>query len=352
MSQLLSFGSVISYIGYLCVAILILLLMVTIHEFGHYCAGKMLKFKIDEFSVGFGKALFQKKNKKTGEVFSLRLFPLGGYCAFAGENEDGSSEGSFNSQKPWKRLIVFFAGAFFNFLSAIIFSFILLVSFGYEHVQITGFADFSPNVGKFEVGDVVYKVGDKDIDFVYDRTFTALISEYKLGDSIQVTVKRNGKMVTIDDVQLANVGTAEEPVLKLGVNLKTYRYSFLESLALCVPFTLRWCWKIMIILWMLITGKLGLSNVGGPITTVTTIATYSRLNPANLLLLLPVIATNLAVFNLLPFPALDGSHMVFTTIEWIRGKPINRKVENTINNVGLIILLGFVVLVDILHFLV
>ena len=108
----------------------------------------------------------------------------------------------------------------------------------------------------------------------------------------------------------------------------------------------------MIILWMLITGKLGLSNVGGPITTVTTIATYSRLNPANLLLLLPVIATNLAVFNLLPFPALDGSHMVFTTIEWIRGKPINRKVENTINNVGLIILLGFVVLVDILHFLV
>lgn len=103
---------------------------------------------------------------------------------------------------------------------------------------------------------------------------------------------------------------------------------------------------------MLISGQLGLSGVGGPVTTVTTIATFSQINPANLLLLLPVIACNLAVFNLVPFPALDGAHMVFTTIEWIRGKPVNRKVENAINNIGLIVLLGFVVLVDILHFIV
>ena len=74
------------YIFYLLLALLILLVMVTIHEFGHYVAGKMLKFKINEFSIGFGKSLFSHKSKKTGEVFSIRLIPLGGYCAFEGED--------------------------------------------------------------------------------------------------------------------------------------------------------------------------------------------------------------------------------------------------------------------------
>ena len=102
--------------------------MVLIHELGHYVAGKILKFKINEFSIGFGKAIFSK-TKKSGEKFSLRIFPLGGYCAFEGENEDGTDNPqAFNNQKPWKRLIVLFMGAFFNFLSAIIFSFILPVN--------------------------------------------------------------------------------------------------------------------------------------------------------------------------------------------------------------------------------
>ena len=350
MSSLLSVGSVLEYIGYIVIAIIVLLLMVTIHEFGHYIAGKILGFKIDEFSVGFGKALFQRQNKKTNEVFSIRLFPLGGYCAFHGENEDGSTKGTFNAEKPWKRLIVFFAGPFFNFLSAVIFSFILLVSFGYEHVQIIGFADYSPNATQLQVGDVIYAVGDKDIDFVKDQSFSKLISQYEASETFSITVKRDGKMITIDDISLVNIGSDEEPELKAGLELQTYKYSFSEAQALCLPFTFRWCWKIILILFALITGKLGISNIGGPITTVTTIASVSKLNPANLLLLLPVIAANLAVFNLIPFPALDGSHMVFTTIEWIRKKPINRKVENAINNAGLLILLGFIVLVDILHF--
>lgn len=71
---------------YIIIALLILLLMILIHEFGHYIVGKILKFKINEFSVGFGPKIFSKTNKKTGEVFSLRLLPLGGFCAFDGED--------------------------------------------------------------------------------------------------------------------------------------------------------------------------------------------------------------------------------------------------------------------------
>ena len=91
--------------------------MITIHEFGHYLAGKLLKFKINEFSIGFGKALYTKK-KENGEIFSIRAIPLGGYCAFDGEDTPDESADSFNAQAPWKRLIVLFCGAFFNFLVA------------------------------------------------------------------------------------------------------------------------------------------------------------------------------------------------------------------------------------------
>ena len=131
-------AEVFKYIGYVIVALLALMVMIVVHELGHYTAGKLLGFKIDEFSIGFGPAIFKRKNKKTGEVFSLRPFPIGGFCAFHGEDADGAlldadgnpvkdSKGNvvkdpdaFNNQKPWKRLIVLFSGAFMNFLSAIV----------------------------------------------------------------------------------------------------------------------------------------------------------------------------------------------------------------------------------------
>ena len=98
---------------YILLAIVILLFMVLIHEFGHYCIGRMLNFKITEFSVGFGKALFSRKNKR-GELISLRIFPLGGYCAFEGEDDSSDGKDSFNAQPPWKRILVFIAGVVFN----------------------------------------------------------------------------------------------------------------------------------------------------------------------------------------------------------------------------------------------
>ena len=116
---------ILQTIGGILVALLALMVMVVIHEAGHYTVGKLLKFKINEFAVGFGKAIF-KKTKKNGEVFSLRLIPLGGYCAFEGEDEDSNNPEAFNNQKPWKRILVFLAGVTFNFATAIFTSFILL----------------------------------------------------------------------------------------------------------------------------------------------------------------------------------------------------------------------------------
>ena len=128
-SLLLSISSVLNYILYIIIALLILMFLVMVHELGHYTAGKILGFKIDEFSIGFGPKLFQKK-KKNGELFTIRAVPLGGYCAFDGEDTDSASSTAFNNQKPWKRLIVLVSGVLFNFLIAVVFAFILLTCVG------------------------------------------------------------------------------------------------------------------------------------------------------------------------------------------------------------------------------
>ena len=117
--NLLAAADVLRTVGSVLLAILILLAMITVHECGHYLAGRLLRFRIQEFSVGFGPALF-KRTKKDGEVFALRLIPLGGYCAFAGEEEEEEEEGkealpgAFYRQKPWRRVLVLLAGAAMN----------------------------------------------------------------------------------------------------------------------------------------------------------------------------------------------------------------------------------------------
>jgi len=385
ISSLLSFSSILKYGGYILIAILILLFMVLIHELGHYIAGKILKFKINEFSVGFGPKIFQRKNK-SGELISLRAIPLGGYCAFEGETEENKNNPqAFANQKPWKRLIVLFSGAFFNFLSAIIFSFILLLCNGYDLLQVKKINSTSINYAYLQTGDTLYGIDGKEINFVKDLSLSTLISIYAennyrnydgdisiesnsyieknktyylVEEPITFNIRRNGKETSVDgfinviyDAQGKYSGWTMYSDNSQNTNefsVDAYKYGFWEALGEATPFTFKWAWKVLVVFGQLITGQLSITSLGGPVTTVTMIANFTQ--DSMLLLLLPIIAVNLAVFNLLPIPALDGFQMVFVTIEWIRKKPIKQEIINTINNIGLIALFGFVILVDILQF--
>ncbi len=415
--------------------------MILIYEFGRYTAGKLLKFKINEFSIGFGKAIF-KKTKKNGEVFALRIFPLGGYCAFEGEDEDKPDNvGAFNNKKPWKRIIVVFMGAFFNFLSAIVFSAILLMTYGYtDKVQVVNIVTpasiVQENSDWLKQGDIIHAVNGKETNFINDEYFITMVQNFKAEEDFVVSVYRNGKNVDVtihkswfeldskdDDVygriytinneeffikQETSTGfyklhntkyptgktttidtetglvtltftengvEAKEtfkllfkdaegnmyetnesgdltPVLtnaKIGVATKNYVYGFFEGLGKTFEFSFGWAWKILKALFQLVTGQTALADMGGTITTVKFMASASQTNIANLLLLIPVISINLAVFNLLPIPALDGARMVFVLIEWIRKKPVNRKLEGKIHFIGLVILFGFVIVMDLLQ---
>lgn len=390
------------YVLYIVLAIVFLLFMVLVHEFGHYIVGRMLNFKITEFSVGFGKALFSRKNKR-GELISLRLFPLGGYCAFAGEEEtDSNNKEAFTNQKPWKRILVFLAGVTFNFATAVFFSFILLCTIGYDIPQVKSLSqldktvvknmvegttpysplDNLPEEEKLMTGDVVISVAGEKIDFAYGVTFgEALekqqqilrnhIKEEKPFEDLplfECLVKRNGEYKTVKAgfyrVTVNSFDKNGDPVIDESTGLQKTEYDYFwnvdskayvhtvgEAFERAVPVAFGFAWVVLESFWLLITFQLPISSIGGPITTITTIASVTQQSGANLLVLIPLLSANLAVFNALPIPALDGSHVIFTAIEAIRKKPIKRSTENLIHTIGLIILFGAVILIDILHFL-
>ncbi|MBE7082091.1 MAG: hypothetical protein E7378_00205 [Clostridiales bacterium] len=420
-------GTVFSTILYVIIAIIVLLTMVLIHELGHYIVGRKLGFTILEFSIGFGKVLWQKTNKR-GEKISIRLFPLGGFCSFLGEgddeeeqsktdaenkdvvdikaesNEDNKSDTvekndaqptpetkkvlnenaivgggdsnlenipaddprRFNNQKPWKRILVFFAGVTFNFLSAFIFSLIFLLVGNYDVLIISPTAElvgetpvsFSYVMQEDELlygttygyslkeNTMVYAIDGTEINYARGRDFTSLIGEK---ESIKLTIAIDSNKV---EVEFGRNFTDKDGNAKFGISEADYiqvNYSFGDALRDFIPFTFELAGLILKAFWSIITGAVAFNQLGGPISTITQMTEVASYGVASFLYLLPLLAANLAIFNILPIPGLDGAHVIFTTIEAIRKKPIKRKVENMIHAIGIMILFAFVILVDVIH---
>lgn len=423
-------GEVFAYIGYVLLALLALMAMIVVHELGHYTAGKLLGFKIDEFAIGFGPKIFKRKNKKTGELFSIRPFPIGGFCAFHGEDADGAlldengnqvkdangniikDPDAFNNQKPWKRLIVLFSGAFMNFLSAILIITIYFSAYGQPLPYVVGTYDVPSYQNVFEQGDVLLSVNGKQINLMAQEDLDNVFK--KVGDNAEFRVLRNGKRIKITASKffydpfedgdyiyavdgkkldtpvayadyLATVKSndafivtvvrydekgeiCEQSTMKVqkGANPEdangfySYGFGITRTIARAkLPFFLAFgrAWsfcffivfKILASFGALITGKMGIEGAGGTITTIITMAKVSALGFDSFMYVVAIISANLAVMNLLPFPALDGSRMLFTLIEMIFKKPVPRKVEAVIHTVGLVLLLVLAVFLDVFH---
>lgn len=341
-----------TYVGYVLAAILLLLIMITVHEFGHYTAGKLLGFGIEEFAIGFGPKLFRRQ-KKNGEYFSVRLFPLGGFCAFKGEDEDDPDPSAFNNQKPWKRIIVLAAGAFMNMLTALVIIFILFAAYGQMTLLVGD--EGTGEAYSFQQYDVIIKAEDRNVYMTTD--LMEVISGKKEGDIVRFLVRRGGEDVEIEvklrqDAVFESVEDASKALEYLGVNqiYATYvRFGFFESVGRAFSYAGRIGGSIFTVLGQLLTGRLSVSALGGPITTVTTtVGAIANGGFAYWLEMAAFIGINLGVFNLLPIPALDGSRIVFAVIEWIRKKPLNRNVEAIIHVAGFVLLFGFAILVDVL----
>lgn len=373
--NLLSVQSVLSAIGSVALAILILLAMITVHEFGHYIAGKILKFKINEFAIGFGPKLFKRKSKKTGELFSVRLLPLGGFCAFEGEDGVNGEESAnaFTKKAPWKRIIVLVAGPLMNYLLALLLIIVSMFAFGQPVYKVGSVAQVEPpeqaiySEYSLEEGDLLLKVNGKRIYLITDMM--SALKDKVTGDKISVTVSRGGEERVQEVILRAgcNFESSEEVskvwhALGLGtvvkddgvkywdVSAESYRFGFFETLGNSFIYSFKIAGTIFKVLGELLTGHIGLSSMGGPVTTIKLTSQLAVQSAQSFFEIAAYIGVNLAVFNLLPIPALDGSKVIFCLIEWIFRKPVPRKIEAVIHSVGFVLILAFAVIVDILQF--
>ena len=357
-----SFANIMSTIGYILIAICCLMFIIVVNEFGHYMAGKILKFKILEFSIGFGPAIFKRKNKKNDEIFAIRCIPLGGYCQFEDEDEESKSSTAFNNQEPWKRLIVLFSGAFFNFISALIIITIIFTFYGQLLPTVNEVYEESAISDTLQKGDVILKVNDKQVNILMLDDLTSAFS--RIDDEGTFTILRDGDLMKINAKKSyiyernvdGNIVYDEfnEPKENYAFGFTTLispiKMNFFLAFARSFSYGFYVVYKIFVLFGMLFTGKLKFSeSAGGPITIISAISDASRAGFGPLAYVIGLLSANIAIMNLLPFPALDGSKMVFTTIEWIRGKPINRKIESVIHFSGLIILFAFAIFADMLH---
>ena len=345
-------------------ALAILLLMVLIHELGHYTFGKIFKFKINEFSIGFGKSIYSR-TKKDGEKFSIRVFPLGGYCAFEGEDEAGNeSPQAFNNQKAWKRFLVLFGGVLFNFISAVFFCIFLLSIVGTGVPKVMGMT--GANAEFIQVGDELVEINGEKPSFV-NGGMQFILNEWDEKKPITLVIKREGveELITQEIYLQPFEDSLGDTYYAIGITKYDYqKYSVGKAILYAVPYTFEMSYDCLEILFNLITGKLSLRYIGGPISTINAMSKSLEMGIAqslaitllntlkNMLLLFPLLAVNLAVLNALPIPALDGARMVFVLIECIRKKPINRELEAKIHFWGLVALFGFVVIIEFLQFTV
>lgn len=355
-------GEVFKWIGYIVIAMICFMFMIVVHELGHYTAGKLLGFRINEFAIGFGPAIFKKTtNAETGEVFSLRCIPAGGFCAFEGEDEEASSPQSFNAQPVWKRIIVLASGVLFNFISALIILNVFFMAYGEAAPVIVDTYQFvdETNEQLFEEGDMIVKVNGK---YAY-----SLLESGKLGELIsendenEFTVIRDGKEITFtaykSDYEYSSVGEdgETETEVKNGLGISygfgQYKLGYFQAVARSFNF----CGDVVELIFksigQLFTGAAKVKDtMGGTITAVSSLVQLSQTGFAAVAYGVAVLSVSIAFMNILPLPALDGSRIVFAIIEWIRKKPLNRKVEGIIHAVGLVLLIGLAVTFDLLHF--
>lgn len=330
-------------------AILFFGIIIISHELGHFAFARIFKVKVNEFSIGMGPAIFKKRRGDTD--YSLRLLPIGGYCAMEGEEEDSSDEGAFNNKPCWQRAIIIIAGATVNLICGII---IMAIILGTSDLigtpQIVKFADNAASEHSgLRVGDRIVAIGSDRIHTEYDLSFYMMRDKDAVMDFL---VERNGeeewvKSVKFDTVEKDGQTTVVYDFAIVGVEPTVghvAKYALLDSFSIA-----RIVWTS---LFDIATLNFDMNDLSGPIGTVdiiadTTSEAVSTMDFSRLLTIMALIAINIGVFNLIPFPALDGGRFLLILFEGATGKKIPTNVEAAINNVGFMLLMALMVVVTV-----
>lgn len=324
-------------------AVVLFLLLIVFHEFGHFIVAKKSGIKVNEFAVGMGPLIYSKKKGET--KYSFRLVPIGGYCAMEGEDDESNDPRSFDNAPAFKRFLTILAGPVANLIIAVLVFTIVGGISGVVTTKVSDFIEDSPaKIAGIEKGDEISKLNGKEIsDFTeISKVVNDFYKDKDFEKEINVEVKRDGK-----DLDFNFKPKVEAENVYIGIIPARRTPGFFEAIAFGFKETGRNIKMIFTILGRLFTGKLALGALSGPVGVLKELGNQAQSGLANLLYFLAYISVNLAVLNLLPIPALDGSKLLTSAIEMITGKKINKKLEEKITMVGFFILLGLILVVSI-----
>ena len=341
---------------YILAAILVFGVLIAVHELGHFMAAKACGVRVNEFSIGMGPTLWKKQKGET--QYSLRLFPVGGFCAMEGEEEDSDDPTALNNQGFWAKLLIFAAGAAMNFIAGLLIILVLYADAQAFYVPVVaGFADGCPleSADGLQEGDRLLRI---DGEKVYVYSDISLLMGLNKTGAFDLQIERNGEVITLRDFTMERREYTDQ-------NGKAYTgyglYFGAEEATLGRKLSYSWnnamdfARLVRLSLQMLVTGQAGVKDLSGPVGIVSTMtqvgeqAATTRAAVENIAYLAALIAVNLAVMNLLPLPALDGGKIFFLVINAVSmllfKKQIPAKYENYIHFAGLILLLALMAII-------
>lgn len=339
---------------YIIIAIIIFGILIAIHEFGHFTAAKLCGVKVEEFAIGMGPALFKKQKGET--VYALRILPIGGFCAMAGEDEESDDPRAFTNQGFWKKFVILCAGSFMNLVLGIV---LILIMYAGAQAFVTPtidhFMDGCPYEGAeaMQPGDTFYSIDGQRIYLVSD------VSSFLIrGDGVyDIVMLRDGEKVELKDFALTTKTYAEyaDEGPKYGFVFGYTEATFGAKLEYTWNTTLEFSRLVWLGLGDLINGRVGIKDMSGPVGIVDMMnevgqqAESAKAAADNLLYISAFIAINLAIMNMLPIPALDGGRVflmiVTVIIEAVSRKKLDPKYEGYIHLGGMVLLLGLMALV-------
>lgn len=329
-----SFGSVLLTV---LASVLVFGTVIFIHELGHFLTAKFSGIRVNEFALGMGPTLFHITRGDT--TYALRLFPVGGFVSMEGEDEESDDPASFIKAPVSRRILVTVAGAVMNLLLG----FLVLVGIVSSQNLIS-----TRTVLEFYEGASTQQTGLCEGDTIVAvngrRCFTANDIIYEFARTQQgtadLTVLRNGTRVQLNGVKFDTYDQNGLPQLIIDFKVLGERKTVIGVLKEAWLWTLSLGRLVVLSLTDLLTGRIAVNNLSGPVGIVSAISEATSAGLLPLFMLLALITINLGIFNLLPVPALDGGRLVFLILEAIRRKPVNQKYEMLVHAAGFVLLIG------------
>lgn len=330
------------------IAILIFSIIIIFHELGHFLLAKWNGIRVNEFCLGLGPTLFGFTKGET--KYSLKLLPIGGACVMEGEDEDSTDERAFGKKSVWARISVVAAGPVFNFLMALVFSFILLMNIGYDLPTLYDVQEGYPaQEAGIEAGDTIIKMNHTRIHFYRD---ISVYTQMHPGDTVSVTYERDGERYETEITPQYNEEAGTYLYGFIGSGERT-KGNVLENLKYSAYEVKYWIKVTVAGLKSLVSGQVGVNDLSGPVGIVNMIGDGYEESVSygyfaaflQILYMTILLSANLGVMNLLPLPALDGGRLLFMLIEVIRGKRVDPDKEGMVHFVGMMLLFALMIVI-------